>query len=55
MVNQFGFPVALQKIAWKTYIVFCVWCAIQTVIIYFFIPETKNRTVSFSTLLSHPF
>jgi len=45
LVNQFGFPVALQNIAWKTYIVFCVWCAIQAIVIYFLIPETKNRTL----------
>lgn len=45
MVNQFGFPVALQNIGWKTYIVFCVWCAVQTVVIYLLIPETKNRTL----------
>lgn len=45
MVNQFGFPVALKKIEWKTYIVFIVWCAIQAVIIYFVMPETKNRTL----------
>ncbi|MCJ1282210.1 hypothetical protein MMC26_001533 [Xylographa opegraphella] len=45
LVNQFGFPVALQNIGWETYIVFCVWCAVQTVIIYFLIPETKNRTL----------
>lgn len=45
LVNQFGFPVALQNIKWKTYIVFCVWCAIQTIVIYFFVVETKNRTL----------
>jgi sugar porter (SP) family MFS transporter len=45
MVSQFGFPVALQNIAWKTYIVFCVWCAIQAIVIYFLVPETKNRTL----------
>ncbi|MCJ1405688.1 hypothetical protein MMC11_008917 [Xylographa trunciseda] len=45
LVNQFGFPVALQNIGWETYIVFCVWCAVQTVVIYFLIPETKNRTL----------
>ncbi|KAE8446139.1 hypothetical protein EG329_012510 [Mollisiaceae sp. DMI_Dod_QoI] len=45
LVNQFGFPVALQNIAWKTYLVFMVWCGIQAVIIYFLIPETKNRTL----------
>jgi sugar porter (SP) family MFS transporter len=46
LANQFGVSVALERIAWRTYIVFTVWCAIQAVIIYFFIPETKNRTVS---------
>lgn len=45
MVSQFGFPVALQNIKWKTYIVFCIWCAIQAIVIYFLIPETKNRTL----------
>lgn len=46
LINQFGFPVALKNIAWKTYIVFLVWCFIQAGIIYFMMPETKNRTVS---------
>jgi len=45
LVNQFGFPVALQNIKWKTYIVFMVWCVVQAIIVYFFIPETKNRTL----------
>ncbi|KUJ19850.1 MFS sugar transporter-like protein [Mollisia scopiformis] len=45
LVNQFGFPVALANIKWKTYLVFMVWCAIQAIIIYFLIPETKNRTL----------
>jgi len=45
LVNQFGFPVALANIKWKTYIVFIVWCAIQAIVIYFIVPETKNRTL----------
>jgi MFS family permease len=45
MVNQFGFPVALQNLAWKTYPVFLIWCLIQAGLIYWFIPETKNRTL----------
>ncbi|KAK1963139.1 general substrate transporter [Colletotrichum sublineola] len=43
--NQLGVPVALKNIQWKTYIVFCVWCFIQTGILYFLVPETKNRTL----------
>lgn len=45
LVMQFGIPVALKNIAWKTYIVFCVWCFIQSGILYFLVPETKNRTL----------
>jgi len=45
LLNQFAWPVALQKIGWKTYIIFVIWCAFQTVVIYFFIPETKGRTL----------
>ncbi len=53
LVNQFGFPVALQNIQWKTYIVFLVWCAVQVALIYFFMPETKNRTVSLLQVVPH--
>jgi MFS family permease len=35
MLGQFAWPVALENIKWKTYIVF----------IYFMMPETKNRTL----------
>lgn len=45
MINQFALPVALQKIQWRTYIIFVIWCAIQATIIYFVIPETRNRTL----------
>ncbi|PMD49195.1 MFS sugar transporter-like protein [Hyaloscypha bicolor E] len=45
LVNQFGFPVALDNIKWKTYAVFLVWCFIQAGIIYLLMPETKNRTL----------
>jgi len=45
LVNQFGFPVALANIKWKTYIVFIVWCFIQSGIIWWLMPETKNRTL----------
>jgi sugar porter (SP) family MFS transporter len=55
LLNQFAWPVAIANITWKTYIVFTVWCAIQATVIYFMIPETKNRTVSFRACpLSRP-
>jgi sugar porter (SP) family MFS transporter len=46
LLNQFAWPVAIKEITWKTYIVFTIWCVVQATVIYFFIPETKNRTVS---------
>jgi len=45
MLNQFAWPVALEKIGWRTYVIFTIWCGVQSVVIYFFIPETKNRTL----------
>lgn len=52
MLNQFAWPVAMKEIGWRTYIIFTIWCAIQTVVVFFFIPETKNRTVRFSQAVS---
>lgn len=53
LLNQFAWPVALANIGWKTYIIFIVWCAIQAVIWYFFLPETRQRTVSCIFPLNH--
>lgn len=47
MLNQFAWPVSMARIGWHTYIIFTAWCAVQSTVIYFFIPETKNRTVRF--------
>lgn len=46
LLNQFAWPVSMEKIDWKTYIIFTVWDAVQVVVVYFLIPETKGRTVS---------
>ncbi|KAG9238915.1 general substrate transporter [Amylocarpus encephaloides] len=45
LLNQFAWPVALEKIGWHTYIIFTIWCGIQSIVVFFFIPETKNRTL----------
>ena len=45
LLNQFAWPISLQQIGWKTYIVFTAWCFIQGMVIYFFLPETKARTL----------
>ncbi|KAF9493456.1 general substrate transporter [Pleurotus eryngii] len=43
--NQYVNPVALDAIAWKYYIVYCCWIAFELVFLYFFIIETKNRSL----------
>ncbi len=35
-------PIALDALAWKYYLVYCVWLAAETVMIYFWVLETKN-------------
>lgn len=34
-------PVALEKLGWKTYIIFLVWDSFEVIVIYFFMVETK--------------
>ncbi|EON99026.1 putative hexose transporter protein [Phaeoacremonium minimum UCRPA7] len=43
--NAFANPVAMEAIAWKYYIVWCVAIAIHLTLIYFFFPETKGRSL----------
>ncbi|WVF71037.1 hypothetical protein IAT40_005834 [Kwoniella sp. CBS 6097] len=43
--NQFVNPIALEAIAWKYYIVYCVLITAMICIIYFLFPETKGRTL----------
>ena len=45
LLNQFAWPISLEQIGWRTYIVFTVWDAIQFVVFYFLLPETKKRTL----------
>jgi sugar porter (SP) family MFS transporter len=43
--NQYVNPIALDNIDWKYYIVYCVWLVFEGVFLYFFVIETKNRTL----------
>jgi len=38
-------PIGLDNIAWKWLIVYCCWVGFEIVFIYFFFPETYNRTL----------
>lgn len=55
MLNQFAWPIALANIQWKTYIIFIVWCAVQSAVFYFMMPETKNRLVLPSMTFNHSY
>ena len=44
-VNTYATPIALQKIAWRLYIIYAVWNVVQTLWIYFFFVETRGRTL----------
>ncbi|KAK0391340.1 hypothetical protein NLU13_0841 [Sarocladium strictum] len=45
LINQFGTPVALEAIGYKTYIIFAVWNLVEFAISYFFSVETKGYTL----------
>ncbi|RDW65086.1 MFS general substrate transporter-3 [Coleophoma cylindrospora] len=45
VLGTFLNPIALEKIGWKYYILFCVLLAILIVLIYFLFPETKGHTL----------
>ncbi|MCJ1385226.1 hypothetical protein MMC17_008347 [Xylographa soralifera] len=40
--NQYVNPIALEAIGWKYYIVYCVWLAVELVVVWFFYIETRN-------------
>lgn len=43
--NGYANPVAMEAITWKYYIVYIVIIAIEIVVVWFFFPETKGRTL----------
>jgi len=38
-------PIGLDKISWRWLLVYCCWVLFEIVVIYFFFPETYNRTL----------
>lgn len=45
LVNLFATPIALQKIAWRTYGIWIGTCGLQAIYYYFVMVETKGRTL----------
>lgn len=45
LVNMFVIPIALEKIRWRTYIVFLATCAFEGVYYFFIMVETKGHTL----------
>ncbi|KAH8821297.1 MFS transporter [Xylogone sp. PMI_703] len=43
--NQFVNPIGLAALAWKYYLVYCVWVPIEWLVMFFFYPETKGPTL----------
>ncbi|KAH0836146.1 hypothetical protein AYO21_04845 [Fonsecaea monophora] len=43
--NQFVNPIGLQDITWKYYIVYVVWLAVETSVIFFVYPETRGPSL----------
>ncbi|KAG8875075.1 hypothetical protein FRB97_005409 [Tulasnella sp. 331] len=43
--NQYANPIALTALAWKYYIVYCVFLVFELIFMFFFIVETKNRSL----------
>lgn len=38
-------PIGLDNIGWKWLITYCCWLAFEIVFVWFFFPETSNRTL----------
>lgn len=49
--NQYVNPVALHKIGWKYYLFYCAWLALEWVVIYFWLYETRGRTLEQTAIL----
>lgn len=45
VVNTYGIAVGIEAIAWRLYIIYCVWIAVEMVVIYFFFVETAGKTL----------
>lgn len=45
VVNTYGISVGIEAIAWRLYVIYCVWIVVEMVVIYFFFVETAGKTL----------
>ncbi|KAI1766025.1 MFS general substrate transporter [Hypoxylon sp. FL1150] len=43
--NTYVNPIAMDRIGWKYYVVYCVWILVEVAVVYLMFPETHNRTL----------
>lgn len=43
--NGYANPVAMEAISWKYYIVYICVLAVEVILVFFFFPETKGKTL----------
>lgn len=43
--NTYVNPIAMDRIGWKYYLVYCVWILVEIAVVYLLFPETHNRTL----------
>ncbi|KAF8641454.1 hypothetical protein AX16_009966 [Volvariella volvacea WC 439] len=43
--NQYVNPIAMDKIGWKYFLVYVAWLALETVFVFLYVVETKNRSL----------
>lgn len=43
--NTYVNPIAMDRIGWRYYIVYCAWILFEVLVVYLLFPETHNRTL----------
>ncbi|KAI0886107.1 MFS general substrate transporter [Annulohypoxylon maeteangense] len=43
--NTYVNPIALDRIGWRYYLVYCIWIVVEIGVVYVLFPETHNRTL----------
>jgi hypothetical protein len=51
LISTYAFPIGLRNMAWKFYLIFIPWVAIEFIVVYFVYPETKGYSLEEIALL----